>query len=174
MRRKKLEMPRRKSHSRAGKIWEKEIRNSLNIFQRKHPSSFFWHRLSDTYDYIRIPNIILPCQPADFIVLYKGRFFLIEAKSRHTDRFDLEHLPQHQKDGLYQVSLSGGKGLILFSFRKKRPVKCYVQDIHSYLQLEKKAVKEGRKSIPEEWIAEASLHLKRIPRKGFDLSPIFL
>ena len=165
-------MGTRKSHSRLGKIFEGEISRSLRAFKRRHPNTFFWHRLSDTYSYIQIPNVILPKQPGDFISLYRGTFYLLECKSMHVDRFDMSNLREHQKEGLAQVVRAGGRGVLLFSFRRKRPVTCYAVNYFDYKALEDALMKE-RKSIPREDIERIGLKLERIPRVGWDMTPLF-
>jgi len=165
-------MPRKKSHSRLGKIFEGEISRSLRAFKNRHPNSFFYFRIADTMSYIQVPNVVLPKQPADFAALYKGVFYLIECKSMHTDRFDMAHLPEHQREGLAQVSKAGGKGIILFSFRKKRPVTCYAVHYFDYKVVED-ALRKERKSVPRDAIERIGVKLDRIPRVGWDLSKVF-
>ena len=170
----KAKRNRPSSHARLGKIFEGEVSSSLKIFKRQHPYSFYWHRLADTMTYIKVPNVIIPKQPCDYIALYEGKFFGLEAKSTNADRFQLDYLKEHQKDGLKEIQYAGGKGFLIISFRKTRPVTAFLIDILDYLPLERRAIQEERKSIPREWIEESGLSLKRIPRIGFDLSPLFL
>ena len=164
---------KRRKFTRQGKPFEAEISASLKAFKTKHPD-FFWHKLADTYSFMHIPNMIAPRQPADFFCLYNGKFYLLEAKSLHTTSFPLEHLEEHQKVGLLEACNAGGKGFILFSFRKDKPVRCYATPIELYVWLEKDAVKEAKKSIPEEDIRESSIEIKRIPRIGWNLEPLLL
>ena len=165
-------MPRKKSHSRLGKVFEQEISRSLRAFKNRHPNTFFWHRLSDTMSYIQVPNVIMPKQPGDFIALYRGVFYLIECKSMHVDRFDMDHLLPHQREGLAQVVKAGGRGVLLFSFRRKRPVSCYAIHYFDYKAVED-ALKQERKSIPRDALEEVGIRLERIPRVGWDLSRVF-
>jgi len=168
-------MPRRrkKSHSRLGKIFEQEISRSLKAFKNRHPNSFFYFRIADTMSYIQVPNVILPKQPADFAVLHNGTFYLMECKSMHTDRFDMEHLPEHQREGLSQTVKAGGRGILLFSFRKKRPIECYAVHYYDYKIVED-AFRGERKSVPRDAIERVGIKLDRIPRIGWDLSKIFI
>ena len=166
-------MPRKKSHSKLGKIFEQEISRSLRAFKNRHPNTFFWHRLSDTMAYIQVPNVIIPKQPGDFIALYKGTFYLLECKSMRVDRFQMSHLLPHQREGLAQVVRAGGRGILLFSFRRKRPVTCYAVHYFDYKVLES-ALKKERKSIPRDALERIGVKLERIPRIGWDLSKIFI
>jgi len=165
-------MPRKKSHSKLGKVFEQEISRSLKAFRNRHPHTFFYFRIADTMSYIQVPNIILPKQPADFAALYNGKFYLLECKSMHVDRFDMSHLPPHQREGLAQATRAGGRGIILFSFRRKRPVVCYAVHYFDYKVVED-ALRKERKSVPRGAIERVGIKLDRIPRVGWDLSKIF-
>jgi len=136
--------------------------------------SFFSCRLHDTMAYLRTPNVILPKQPFDYFAVCNGIAFGIEAKSMHVPRFDLEHIPEHQKNGLKDIEFAGGKGFLLFSFREIKPVSCYACPINAFTQLEFRAKAEGRKSLPQDWIVEVSKEIRRIPRNGWNLEPLFL
>jgi len=165
---------RPKSHSRLGKIFEAEVSASLKYYQNHH-QNFWFHRLPDTMSYImsQVPNVILPQQPADYIALSETCFFLLEAKSLHTSSFPLEHLKEHQKKALAEVDKCGGVSLILFSFRKEKPVKCYATPIVKYMGLEAEAKREGRKSIDEEAIKKVSIEVPRLTRVGWDFTVLF-
>jgi len=122
--------------------------------------------------YIAVPHVILPKQPGDFIALYRSKFYLLEAKSTHAVSFSMEHIREHQRRALMAVARAGGRGILPISFRRKRPVRCYALDYFHYEVLEA-ALREERKSVPENAIAEVSIQLKRVPRVGWDLEPIF-
>jgi len=113
-----------------------------------------------------------PKVPGDFEALYDGTYYLIECKSTHQDRFVCEHLREHQRDALRRVSNAGGVGVILISFRRRRPVNCCAVDINDYLNLEA-SVMGKRKSIPRKDVEGVALMLDRIPRQGWNLKPIF-
>jgi len=156
---------RKKLGSRAGKIFEAEVRRSLKNFQKRHPHTFYFHRLSDTYDYIKVPNVILPKQPADFLALYNGKFYLLEAKSTRADRFNMSYVKPHQKQAMLQVTKCGGRSILLISLRRSRPVKCFAYDILEYVRLEKEFV-GVRKSIPRVSLEKVGLGLRRVRSVG--------
>ncbi|GAH36126.1 unnamed protein product, partial [marine sediment metagenome] len=109
------------SKMRSGKQFESEISHALRIFKQSHGLSFFWHKLADTYTFIRIKNFIAPKQPCDYIALYKGQFYALEAKSTRGKNFRYDWLKPHQRKALREVVRAGGIGILLISFRKQRP-----------------------------------------------------
>lgn len=156
---------------RQGKAWEGEISRGLRAFQNKHPSSFFYWRLADTQAFIQVPNVVLPKQPFDYLALYGGKFYGLEAKSTHSPSFPFEHLREHQREALMQVTRAGGRSVLLMSFRRGRPVRCYAVDFVVYRAAEE-ALSAERKSVPEEAVASMGILLPRF-RGGVDLSPLF-
>lgn len=157
--------------SRQGKYYEAELSDSFKAFRSQH-RDFFFHRLADTFSYIKVPNLILPKQPADFLALYKGQAFLIEAKSTKEVSFNMENLANHQRDGLLDFERAGGKSYIFFLFMGT-PSRSFASPIKLYCEAEQKALQLDRKSVPLKMIEECSIELKRIPRVGWDASQIF-
>ena len=113
----------------------------------------------------------MPKSPADYFALYEGKFYLIEAKSTHQPSFPFEHLREHQREALMQVTRAGGRSVLLISFRRGRPVRCYAVDFVVYRAAEV-ALSGERVSVPEEAVSSMGVLLSR-GRSGVDLSPIF-
>jgi len=162
------------SKRRQGKLWESNIRLSLKYFQDNHPG-FYFQRLMDYQDYVATnPYLRAPHQPADFLAVYRGKCYLLEAKSFHGNRFVMDWLRNHQKQALQSFERAGGISYILFSLRHKRPSLNFAWRIFHYLELERLYIGK-RKSIPGTALTtQPGVQLKRIVGKGvLDLSPLF-
>ena len=102
-----------------GKAFESELMSSFKHWNevggRTH---LFKMRISDTQDFIKInPLIMIPKQPGDFFLVYKGRAILIEAKSTIMPSFRTEWLRDGQREGLTSIEKASGEGYIFFSNR---------------------------------------------------------
>ncbi len=69
----------------------------------------------------------MPKQPADFLVLYRGRHFLIEAKSRrNATSFDMDGILPHQLASGLKWEKAGGTYYFILCKRVPFKMLCYV------------------------------------------------
>lgn len=97
-----------------GKVFEAEVRRSLQAFAETH-NSFFWMRLSDYRSWIAANKMLVaPKQPADFIAIYGGAVHFFECKStKSPNGWNTTYLKAHQREALNSVRDAGGRGWIL-------------------------------------------------------------
>lgn len=97
-----------------GKVFEAEVRRSLQAFAESH-SSFFWMRLSDYRSWLAADKrLVAPRQPADFLAVYRGATHFFECKStKNPNGWSTTYLKPHQRESLHAVQDAGGHGWIL-------------------------------------------------------------
>jgi len=100
--------------SLTGKVFEAEVRNSLQAFRETH-SSFFYMRLSDYRSWLAADKrLVAPRQPADFLAVYQGATYFFECKStKNPNGWNTTYLKPHQRDSLNWLSDAGGHAWIL-------------------------------------------------------------
>ena len=163
---------RRTRPSQKGKEFEREIAESLGSFELAHPKDFWWRRWPDYRDWIAIsPRLFAPKAPCDFMALYEGRFFALEAKSTHGERYQFDWIKEHQKDHLLRIQCSGGHGYLLFSYRKRPASIACALPITTYIILEGETIELGKKSIGIDEIFALGTPLSKIAGL-WDLEPI--
>ena len=156
--------------ARRGKNFENDITRSFKQFERGE--DIWWRRIPDFRTWYNLnKSLNKPRVPGDFEALYRGEFFMLEAKSTISKYFNMDWIKPHQKESLLRVSECGGHGIILFS-RRGRPVKCRAIPIMEYLHLEALYVQLGRKSIDVSDMLTLGVELPRLSGM-FNLDPLF-
>lgn len=160
--------------SQKGKQFEKEIAESLGLFELAHPHEFWWRRWPDYRDWIVVSKKLhAPKAPCDFVALWNGRFYGLELKSTHGSRFSLNWLKDHQVEHLLRIEHSGGRGIVLLSKRMRPTSELYAISIIDYIILADKAEESGAKSIPLKDLCKKGLKLIR-SSGSWNLDPMFL
>lgn len=119
---------------------EEEVKQSLIHLNEQEPS-LVWSRIYDVKDYMRkcpachapinkctfcgntlTMGAIPPKRKADFEVLVKGTYYLIECKSSTAkDGFLTANLKPHQHDSLLKNIQAGGRSLLFIGNRQEGP-----------------------------------------------------
>jgi len=155
----------------SGKQFENELKRT---FKQYH--DLWFYRLQDYKDFVKInPKLQAKHAPADFILCYRGRLILIEAKSSIYPRFIFTWLRNHQYEALKQVSDLGGFSYLFFSWRKGRFSETVAVPFKSYQLLKETKLKEDKKSCNFNELKEAGLQLEKVKRNNqiiWNLTPI--
>jgi len=155
---------------RQGKNFETETKKALADFASKH--TVWYRRIPDFREWVAHNDKLQhPRVPGDFEALYKGRFFMLEAKSTIAPRYNMSYLKDHQKQSLVDIETSGGYGFILFSHRGHPTRVCAIR-IHDYLELESVYHHLNQKSIVTQDILDRGIELPRMSGY-YDISPLF-
>ena len=146
-----------------GKDFEDEFRLSGNL------SGVWIHRLNDEVQ-----------QPADYVLVYRGRSCLVELKSIHKSRFPFSMVEHHQLYGLLG-HVKSGKGLSYVIVRvyqetadKGRHKGCYAIPVRVFYTMKK----SGIKSLSQEELEAHELIItlqtyKSGGRIGWNLRPLW-
>ncbi len=130
---------------RHGYAYEGEIRSELVSIKKDVGDGIYFEKLVDTHmfkpliryaraqGYRTIAKFIIPRQPADFIVLYKGKVTFFECKSSkvHTSfnikaAFHISKSGRHQLEMSHKILKAGGSYWFLICRRIPYAMKTYV------------------------------------------------
>jgi len=157
-----------------GKVFEAEIRRSLDHFGESHPG-FWWMRLSDYRSWVAVnPKLVAPKQPADFLAVYRGRVFFLECKStKYRYGWDSSRLKPHQREALLAVSSAGGSAWILIRDHSvPRHNRAWALHISTY-DLLRERLPPNRVSFGWADLDEFGIRLPLLKGKIWDLSGLF-
>lgn len=116
----KIKRLRKMTRGRQGKAFESMTSNGLRRLVNQSKGEFWFHRLFDYKTFIAInPKLVCIKQPADYIALNKGRFYLIECKSSTMPRYDLKNVKPHQEENMTLIERAGGYFWLLILHRKR-------------------------------------------------------
>lgn len=163
----------------AGEALETELKNSFRAVAER-TKQLFWFKIPDTRmlrfqagEAFHASKII-----ADFIGIYRGTAFTLEAKSsRNAVSYDVTNLiPAHQVDMPLLFISAGGKSFFLFACRATRGrYRAYLLDVRGVRRLRGLAAESERKSVKwGEIEKEAIAELRRLPLGMWDLSPLMV
>jgi len=114
--------------SNSGYEFERETGDSLRAIE-----GTYVHKLVDTHAFQYCPmcearlNIILPKQPSDYLVVYRGHPIFIECKSsRNPISYNIKYIAVHQLEDAFAVEKSGAIYYFVISMRKPRNMEAYV------------------------------------------------
>ena len=92
--------------------WKKAQDQVDGVFKAFESSckDFVWKRFTDTYE---AQGKVVQAQFSDRWVLWRGRFYLVEIKSCHQDRFPFKDIRPIQLIGARRVAAAGGASIFL-------------------------------------------------------------
>lgn len=171
----KRKKKKKKNPHKQGKYFEKEISRSLKWCSNNLPKPFYYQRIHDTRDYVKInPKIQIPHQPADFYAIYDGIIYFLEAKSSRADyRYKTSYVKDNQIKSLKEVSKCGAPGLLLLCNRIPRKNRTWALHVHDFCDLKERAKKDGHKSISWDAINGRGMEIEVRKGKIWDLRPVF-
>lgn len=170
-------LARKMSRGRQGKLFESMTHNALARLKENTKKGAFWfQRIWDYKTYIAInPNLFCFKQPADYMALSFGHFYMIECKSSVQGRYLLANVKPHQEQAMELIERAGGHYwlLILHRDRDSRTHDCYALRQEGWDKVKDTARKEGHDSAS--WDTIAKFAYRKLERKEgvWDLSPLF-
>lgn len=91
------------------KLAQDQVDKVFKAFEETR-KDFVWKRFTDTYE---AQGKVVQSQFSDRWVLWNGKFYLVEIKSCHQDRFPFKDVRPSQFIGTRRVVAAGGKSLFL-------------------------------------------------------------
>ena len=167
---------RKRGRCAQGKAFERMTSNALKRLVDESKGAFWYHRLFDYKTFIAInPNLVCIKQPADYIALSVGDFYLLECKSSVMPRYVLENVKAHQEDNMKLIENAGGFFWLLILHRSKttRDHDLYALSPRAWWRVKKLTRKSGHVSAAWDVIARCA-EFKLTRQAGvWDLSPLF-
>jgi recombination protein U len=133
--------------------FENEVRLSLASLAKPSKDSyseFAFHRIFDTTSFRGISEKMFCLKnPCDFIAMYSGKFYMLEAKSSHNPTsYSFGYIKPHQITMMMDWEKAGSICYFLINDRSnKQDIKCYAVTVSDMHNLILEYTKDDRKSV---------------------------